>query len=179
MTYTISGTTQVGTALTAVAGSGLFGNPPAYAIQATDTVTYAAGTGAGKIDRIYSYAGTISSATVIDLTNFTDWLGNTGQSMARVRFIGVRLTSTTDGQDLKFGYATTTANAWTGLISNPGQLIIKPAYAPTTGPAGVGTFQMDAPNTTGWPVSSTSKLVQFDPGSNTLAVKILILGCSA
>jgi hypothetical protein len=56
-------------------------------------------------------------------------------------------------------------------LSNPGTITIEPS---TTSNA--GAWIQTAPNTTGWAVSSSSKLIQLDPGANTITVDVEIVG---
>lgn len=128
---------------------------------------------ADNADRKYSKTLTLSATpTVIDLTSFPDIFGNT-TSMARVRRVYILNKSTTDGQVVLLGYATTTTNAWTGLVTNPGQLTVSPSSA-----ANSGWFEYVAPNTTGLVVTSSNKLLQLDPVANTIICDVEIIGCS-
>jgi hypothetical protein len=152
--------------------TGIPGGQPFYT-SLTPKWAVASGTASDLADTKYVKTLTLSATpTALDLTNLTDPFGNS-INFARVKSILVQNTATTSGYTVLMGYATTTTNAWTGLISNPGQLTIQPSSAYNN-----AWIQFVAPATIGWVVSSTSKLLQFDPGSNTIQLAIEIIGCS-
>jgi hypothetical protein len=82
-------------------------------------------------------------------------------------------TSQIDGQNVLMGYASTTTDAWVGMLSNPGQVVIGPSTA-----ANQGVFVATSPGTSGWAVSGSSYLLNFDPGANTIVISVTILGAS-
>jgi len=126
------------------------------------------------IDLKYSRTLTLTATpSVLDLSALTDVFGE-AVAFTRVRSILVINKSTTDGHDLLLGYSSTTANAWTALLSNPGQIRVG---ASTAGNSGV--FYAASPNTTGWAVSSTSRLLNLDPGASTFDVVVEVTGSSA
>src|SRR4051812_25227692 len=105
--------------------SGIPGAQPLYTNQSYGWVV-APGTGSNQADRKYVKQMTLSATpTVLDLTNLLDPFGN-AISFARVKEFLIVNTSTTSGQVVLLGYATTTANAWTSILSNPGQITIHP-----------------------------------------------------
>ncbi len=113
-----------------------------------------------------------ATPTVLDLTNLTDPYG-VPISFARVRSVYIKNRSTTDGQNVLFGFSGTTTNAWTALVSNPGQNTIHASTATND-----GVFYHVASTSTGMVVSSSNKLLNLDPGANTIVVDVIILGCS-
>lgn len=142
----------------------------------TCKTSYTNGTAADKIDLLHRKTYTLAAApTVLDLNGGTllDPLGN-ACAFARIRRIRIKFLDTTDGHTLKLGYSTTTTNAWTGLLSNPGQLTLQASSA-----ANDAWIEINAPNTTGMAVSSTNKLLQLDPGSSTYTIILEIDGCSS
>jgi len=152
------------------------GQPLANQTQSRFAIASPAGAAGSADNADLKYSAILPLAatpTVLDLTALKDVLGNP-ISFARVRSILISNPATVDGQVVKLGYAAATANAWTGLISNPGQLTIEPSSA-----LNPGVLALTAPNTTGLPVTSTSKLLNLDPGAATIALSIEIVGCSA
>jgi hypothetical protein len=140
----------------------------------TSTWTVASGTAADQADRKYAKPLTLAAGTptVLDLTALTDLEGNP-VNFARVKsIIGVNR-SQVPGQVVLFGYATTTANAHVGIVSNPGQMVIRPSTA--TNP---GVFAFVAPDADGFVVGPTSKLIQLDPGAHTIELDLEICGSS-
>jgi hypothetical protein len=131
----------------------------------------AAGTAADQINELSVQTLSFSAAPqVIDLTQLIDLTGNSWAA-ARIDSIIVNVRSVTDGQYLLMGYTTTTTHAWTSMISNPGQMTLQPATANNK-----GVFLATAPNTTGWVVSSTNKLLNLDPGPSTFLADVIITG---
>lgn len=171
----VTGNTQI-----SYAGSeqptGLGGQVTPLSIANTANSRLGNGTGVDQVDRWYSTTLTFTASTpqVLDLTNLTSPTGST-TSFARVKRIIVTVNSTTDGQTLKLGYSTTTANAWTSLVSNPGQITL---HASTVS-GNSSVFVVVAPNATGYVVSSSNKLLNLDPGSNAFTATVDILGASA
>jgi hypothetical protein len=129
------------------------------------------GTAADQVNELSVQTVSFAASPVtIDLTTLVDPLGATW-SAARIDSIIINQRSVTDGQVLLMGYTTTTTNAWTSLISNPGQMTLQPATA-----ANKGMLLVTAPNTTGYVVSATNKLLHLDPGANTFLADIIITG---
>jgi hypothetical protein len=123
-----------------------------------------------NLQYINTLALVASTPQALNLQSLTDVYGNS-LSFSKIRQIIINMKSTTDGQTLTLGYGTTTANAWTSLVSNPGTITLQAA---TTNNNAV--FVLTAPNTTGWAVGSSNRLLQFDPGSATFNVDVLIWG---
>jgi hypothetical protein len=138
-----------------------------------NTWTIVPGTGADKADLKYAKPLTLAATpTVLDLTSLVDLEGNP-ISLARVKsIIGVNR-SQTPGQVVQFGFATTATNAHTGIVSNPGQLTIRPSTANSP-----GAFAFVAPDADGYLVDAAHKLIQFDPGAHTIELDVEITGAS-
>jgi hypothetical protein len=130
--------------------------------------TFTAGLAADQLDNLAPILLTFVASTpqTIDLTALSDVLG-LAITAARVRFILIRNLSTTDGFNLLVGGAGT--NEWNGPLSSGGKLTVGPSSAGND-----GAVLLSAPNTTGYPVSSTSKLLKLDPGANAFQAIVLI-----
>lgn len=170
----VTGTLKVNTS-SAQTPTNLPGSITPLTINQAISSNYGNGTTADNVDLRYCATLTFVSGTpqALDLTNLTDTSG-ASLSFARIRRITIIPSMTTDGQTLKLGYSTTTANAWTSLITNPGQLTLQAATANN----GAGLVLL-APNTTGWVVGASNKLLNLDPGSAAFSAAIEILGASA
>lgn len=128
-----------------------------------------AGTGADQASLKHAKPLTLAATpTVLDLTNLTDADGN-AISFAAVRWI--KIVNLDLDHAVLVGYATTTANAWTALVSNPGQLTV-----PASTAANPGVLGAMAPGAAGFAVTSSNKLLQLDPGDNTVGVTVEIVG---
>ena len=129
---------------------------------------------ADVIDLKYSRTLTLTATpTVLDLSDLTDVFGE-AVAFARVRAILILNRDINDGHNLTVGSTSTVSNSWTALISNPGTLTIGASTAVNS-----GVFFAASPSTTGWAVTSTNKLLNLDPGANTLVVTVEITGASA
>lgn len=172
---TITGSTKLNTAW-AQTSANLPGTQVQLGVQQNPQFTVStSGTAADQADLKYTKTLTFVASTpqALDLTSLTDVYGGT-VNFKRVKSISIKFKDTTDGHTLLLGYATTTANAWTSLISNPGQITLQASTASND-----AFFAVTAPNTTGWVVGSTNKLFNMDPGSNAFSVDIEIVGASA
>jgi hypothetical protein len=168
----ITGLISINSSLAQSAPSTLPGVQAIYSTQAAQ-FSVAAGTGADQADTKYLQKLILAATpTVLDLTALTDCYG-ASISFARIKSILVVNTSTTSGQVVTLGYSTTTTNAWTSFLSNPGQIIVEPSTTTNQ-----GTLLVLAPGATGWPVSSTNRLFNLDPGANTISCQIEIVGAS-
>ncbi len=129
------------------------------------------GTAADQINELSIQTLSFAAAPqVIDLTALVDPLGATW-SAARIDSIVINVRTVTDGTTLLLGYSTTTSHAWTALISNPGQMTLQAATA-----TNASALAVTAPNTTGWVVTSTNKLLNLDPGGATFMADVIITG---
>jgi hypothetical protein len=140
------------------------------------SILQSSGTAADQCDLLHARKYTFVSSTpqTIDLTAMTDLLGNT-ISMARVKYVIVKVYATTDGQALTLGAAG--SNEWSGAgtpLSASGTLTVAASTANND-----GYFLLGAPNTTGYLVDSTHKLLKLNPGAAAFAADVVIGGCSA
>lgn len=135
------------------------------------------GTGVDSVDRKHTRSYTIAASTplVLDLKTL---LAVDGSAVAftKVKSITIVNKNTNDAHVLLMGYATTTSNAWVSLLSNPGQITIGPSTI--ANPLG-GIYAQTSPNVSGWAVGASNKLLQLDPGANTINVDVEICGTSA
>lgn len=157
--------------------SGLPGNVTPIASNNTLKHNFANGSGSDQVQLTYlktlSFTGAAIVLNLFDNTSgtqVTDPYGN-AISFSAIRKIVIKHKGTTDNQPLKVGYSGTTANAWTALVSNPGQIFVMPSSSTNDGGA-----VFISPNTTGWAVSTSSKLLNLDPGANSFSVDIEITG---
>lgn len=130
-----------------------------------------AGTASGQCDTLFAKQYTLSgTTTTIDLTSLTDPAGNS-ITFARVREFIVQNTATTAGYDVKVEAGA--SNGWGPLPPSTNPLycrygsVVRVSDKLSTG-SGNGNV-----------VTSTSKTVTFDPGSNTVTINVLIVGGSA
>ncbi len=174
-TVTSGGTYTDGTQETT---TGLPGSVTPVAVNQTFRNNFANGTAADQASKVYAATLAFSASTPIILNLFdsssgvqvTDMYG-AAFAFAAVKKFYIKFRSTTDGQVLKVGYSGSTANAWTGIVSNPGQIFLQPSTSTND-----GGILMVAPNTTGWAVATGSKLLNLDPGSAAFSVDILLVG---
>jgi hypothetical protein len=151
--------------------------PGALPVQTSLNLTWPVKTGVlvDLADQKYSKIKSLA-ATPFVINLLTDLVDAQGVPFvpARVKAIVIHNLSMTPGQVILFGYATTTTNAHAGIVSNPGQITIRPS----TAIGSPGTFTAIAPDATGYLVDSTHKLSQFDPGANTISMELEII-CSS
>lgn len=158
--------------------TGLPGNVQPIALNQTFRHNMQDGSAADQVHKIYAATLTFSASTPIVLNLFdsssgvqvTDLYG-TAFAFGAVKKFYIKFKSVTDGQILKIGYSGTTANSWTAIVSNPGQIFLQ---ASTTN--NDGGILMVAPNTTGWVVATGSKLLQLDPGTGAFSADVILVG---
>ncbi len=157
--------------------------PPTTLASSQPTFTCStSGVLADQVDTLYVKKGlSIPHATpvVLDLTALTDMFGN-AINFARVKRIAIIMYGAVDGQTLSLGYMATTANAWTVLVSNPGQIPLQATPTATN----QAFFAVAAPNATGYPVTSSSHLLELSSSADNssgvpMTIDIFIDGCSA
>ncbi len=155
--------------------TGLPGVIQPLATDQTYRVNLNSGVGADNIDLMYSTTLNLVASTP-QAINLKSLLAPDGTAVAfvRIRSIVIVMKGTTDGMTLKLGYATTTANSWTALVSNPGTITL-----PASSASNMATLILTAPNTTGWTVGTSNRLLQFDPGADTFSVDVTFEGVSA
>ena len=134
-------------------------------VQPTQTLTYAAGTAAGQINKVASVGGSAAAAPAsIDMTTASCVDNTTG--FAHVREVIVFNDSTTNNLTWDF----TVANGWVAPFSAGG------ATAKLTIPPG-SNQRFPIPNgTNGWVVDATHKVISLDPGANTVAYRVVLAG---
>jgi hypothetical protein len=170
----ITGSVKAGSNWTQTNSTGLPGALVANLPQNWQFTVSTSGNAADQANLKYTATLSLAAAPqVLDLTNLTDVFGGV-VNFARVRSLAIRVKSQTDGQTLKLGYSGVTANAWTSLITNPGQITLQASTSTND-----GFVVFTAPNTTGWTVGATNKLLNLDPGASTFTADIEILGSVA
>ena len=130
----------------------------------------ASGAGADQLALVHSRTYTFAASTPItlDLTALADVLG-AAISFSAVRLLAWRVQSATAGYALTVGGAG--SNEWDGFLTSGSKVVWQPSSA---GNDGFGIVQ--APGA-GMPVTSTSRLLKLDPGSNAVgAVDLIIAG---
>jgi len=129
------------------------------------------GTGSDQINLIACTTLSLAGATqTLDLTSMTDAQG-AAVNFAKVRFVLIKNNATTDGYTCLVGG--NGSNPWTGFLNTAGKLTVFPGSA--ANPAG-GFAILSAPNTTAGAVSGSSKILLFDPSSNTFTVDVILCG---
>jgi hypothetical protein len=93
---------------------------------------------------------------------------------ARVRLLAIRIGAFADGAYLECG-AEGSANEWLGILSPAGAK--EKIMAGTS--ANDGFLVRGAPNTTGWPVATDSRLWKLTPSAHAIVAQIIIAGCDA
>jgi hypothetical protein len=143
-----------------------------YAIPAEITNlsrNYTNGTGAGAIDLLYNKKISLAaSAQTLDLTALTDPRGGT-INLARVREF---ILCNTGAFPVTVGAAA--ATQWIGMLGTIASTIVIPAGGAHNfaDPTSVG-------GSVGAVVTGSSKSLKLDPGANTVAIQLIIAGCSA
>jgi len=122
-----------------------------------------------KYTKTLSFA---AAAQVLNLQSLTDVQGN-AVVLARVKSIIGKFRGAVEGNTLKLGYAALTSNAWTSLVSNPGQITFE-AYSTDANDAG---FAILAPGD-GYDVGASNRLLNLDPGAATFSLDLEIVGAS-
>src|SRR4051794_6850046 len=168
---TIGGTSQLSAGFNQTVSSGVI---TSQTIPASISLTtqYQGGTAAGKVDLIYARQLTLAASTpqTLDLTNLTD-LGGGSVNFARVRELAIQVVTTTVDFNVTLGAAA--ANPWAPFWGTTGTDIVHAgSIRYFTDPTTVGASK-------GAVVGASSKNLKLDPGSNTVVVNILIVGCSA
>lgn len=171
----ITGSINLSSSLSQAAPTSVPGGSKLTTQNSTKFVPVAGTAGAQDVvDLKYSKTLTLAATpTVLDLSALTDVFGE-ALAFARVRSILVVNRDVNDGHNLSVGSSSTVTNSWTALISNPGTVTIGASTGGNT-----GVFFAASPNTTGWAVTSTNRLLNLDPGANTIVCSIEITGTSA
>lgn len=126
------------------------------------SASYSPGTAANQANKIYQYKGSAVAATVdLDLTAAVCVDGTTGFSHVREKIVY----NDDAVNNLTLGLGT---NPFTPYLGGTTPTVIIP-------PGSV--FRIPNPlGTNGWVVDSTHKIVRVDPGANTIAYRMIIIG---
>jgi hypothetical protein len=166
ITGSISATSNLSQSITATPGGSV--------VTTSQNVGWAvtSGTGSDRSDAKYLKPISLVAGVpqALDLSTLPDGIG-AACDFARIKSILVVNDSVTD--PITVGYATTTTNAWTGLFSNPGTIVIQPS----TSAGNMGFLLACAPSATGWVVDSTHKLIQFSCAANA-EIRVEFTGCT-
>lgn len=130
-------------------------------------LSFTNGTGANNVNKVFSKSATAAASTpdTYTLSALTDDLGRT-VAFSKVRVLIVINLETTDGHDLTVGNAAT--NPWVGPFG---------AGTNTVSIGAGGFLVLVAPLATAYAVTSgASDQLMLNPGANSVAYKILILG---
>ena len=133
------------------------------------------GTTADKVDLIYATTLTFTASTPqsIDLKSLTDPLGS-AVNFVKIRLLEIRVNSTTDAATLTL--SPNASNGWTSFIASSSSLVLRGVT--TTNPYALSLYAA-APNTTGWTVGASNKVLDLTPSAHAFTVDIQIVGCSA
>jgi hypothetical protein len=139
--------------------------------QITANLNYSNGTGSNQVDTIYAVSVSLAGTpTTLNLQSLTDPAG-VGINFARVRELIVVNPTTTAGFDVKIEAAASNGIAWLPSSSTP----LFARYG--------GSQRISDPISTGSGngnvITSSSKQVTLDPGTNTVTVYLLFIGGSA
>lgn len=134
-------------------------------VQVSQSLTYTAGTAANQVNKVATVGGTATASPAsIDLTSVVCVDGQVGFS--HIREVIAYDDDATNGLLWDF----TATNALTAMFSAGGttaKLTVQPgAHQRFAKPLG----------TNGYVVDSTHKIVSLDPGANTIAYRVIILG---
>lgn len=159
------------------AGSGITAGASVDILRSFKAV-YNVGTLLDQCDTVHAknYAFAAASQTV-DLHGGTlfDLYGNPAV-FARVNLLAFKIYDTTDGHALTIG-DDASGSEWSGaaaLLSTAGTLRILASTA-----ANDGFLVLAAPNSTGYVVDNTHKLLKMDPGAATFNADVIFIGRSA
>lgn len=155
--------------------TGYIAGQPIPVVDAIRLAFRTSGVLADQVDGVYAARLTFVASTpqTLDLQGvaFVDVLGN-AITVARARFLYYRWTNVVDNLPMKVGNNVT--NEFNGYITATG---IHKVFPSTT--LNDGAFLMTAPQTTGIPITSSSKVIKFDPGTAAGVLIVVIAGCSS
>ncbi len=136
-------------------------------VQLSVSTSYADGTAANQANRVYQFSGSAAGAPVsIDLSTVVCADGTTG--FTKVRELIIFNDATNAAYTLAFGNDGVGTNLFIPMLAGTTpQVAIEPSFPQRFGkPIG----------TTGWTVDSTHKNIRLDPGVNTVAYRVVVLG---
>ena len=171
MADTVTGNAKVQLQFTQTPANPVFSQSIPIALP--DALAFAAkfGVTADQINRVYANQFTFAASTgqTLDLNALADVLG-ASFSFARVKLFAIRVNSTTDGASLTL--APDGTNGWAALFA--GDLVVL-ASTSSNG----AFFVVAAPNTTGYVVDATHKVIDLTPSAHAFTVDVLIAGCDS
>lgn len=134
-------------------------------VQPSQTISYGPGTGPGQANKIYQASLSLAATpTSLDLTAVVCLDGSTGFS--HVREVIVFNDDTNDAHTIV--YDGSVSNAFAPFLAGTGPKI--------TIQGGASERKSRPLGTNGWTVDSTHKVVALDPGANTVACRVVIVG---
>lgn len=161
------------TANSRLVGVGDLGTPTAPATIA-EAISYASGTGAGQIDRVFADTRTLAASANEDLDLagvLTDALGAT-ITLARVKALIVRAAPGNTNDVLVGGAAATQFLSWTGGAAHQVRLRPDAFFAIAAGPSDAVGYVTAAG-------ASDFLRITNSAGTTPVTYDIMILGCSA
>jgi hypothetical protein len=160
----------------ATGGVGL--NLPKFQYPGIPALNYQKGTGAQQINILGVKGGTLAAGTVaIDLTTITDVFGTALNFATVLGFVVLNYATTASNILLVDG---TVANAWKAPYNAIATAkLVVPAGALVGTTTVPGFIMMASPNTAGYAVSGTSKVIQLDSGAFTIPYQVAAIGISA
>lgn len=140
--------------------------------QNAGTLNFTNGTASGQIDTLYAKPLTLAGATTtVDFTSVTD-LGGASVTFARGRLFMVYNPDTNASHDVKVSQGASNGWAPLGTSTNPQWARNNGGFLLMVDPISTGSGNGNV-------ITSTSKTVLFDPGSNTVTVYVIMAGGSA
>lgn len=168
----VTGTARSSVSFNHIPDTGFLANQPLNLEMILAAVFKASGVTADQVDKIHAktYSFTASTSQTINLQSLLDIEGGTF-SLARVRVLAIRVKSTTDGAYLSVEPDAT--NGWDNSLLLPGGFRV---LAKTTTNDGFVVFV--APNTTGYEVDASNRVILLTPSAHAFDVDVVIAGCS-
>jgi hypothetical protein len=159
----------------ATAGVGLNLSPFQY--PSIPALNYTKGTAAQQINILGVKGGTLTAATVaVDLTTITDPYGTALNFATVLGFMVLNYATTASNILLMDG---TVTNAWKAPFNAIATAkLVVPAGALVGTTVVPGMVLIASPNTAGFAVSGTSKIIQLDSGAFTITYQVAAFGLS-
>jgi hypothetical protein len=169
---TVTGNSQHNITFTQTPTTGFNAGKPYPLSESYKTFFAASGVGADQVDGVSAFVLTFVASTPqsIDLTALTDQFGQS-ITCARVRAIAFKVQWQTDNVPLLVGAAG--SNPWTGFLGATSVMSVFPSSSVNDGYTIIA-----APQTTGMPVSSGSKILLMNPQTAAGTVVLVIATCS-
>jgi hypothetical protein len=168
----VSGVAQIGLYFSQTPSTGFLAGVPLPVAETVRTIFRTSGVLADQVDGIHAktYTFVASTPQTIDVTALTDIVGGS-ITASRARLIAIKVKWTTDNVPLLVGAAA--ATEWTGFLTAGSKLSVFPSTATND-----GWVIIAAPQTTGIPISGSSKSLKLDPQGAAGNVDIIIAFCS-